>query len=521
MESIPEDEELLRDIIMSEDLLKSSTEFIGKYLPDSKLDSNEELGKMQDSLYCVLKVLEGQCNGHINSQKFMLESSWVIDRIYKLSIAKLEKKSIGLQAELVIEVLSKESDNVNEPTKAYVGRLIQKTKDHKKKLAAAKKAEIMGKMKMSSQAKPNLQMFGIEKFEEEKGMQCIVCHEGYAYKPKELLGVYVYTKPFMIKEEDFECPNKNTIGYSSVTHFNTIHLSCHGNAHRAEQSNRQPKGEWEGATIRNSHTKCNNWMPIRGGEVTSEAFIQAINKFFHNQNNIHKTTEEPFRLVIHNIKFLLRKFAYQESFSHYSKGGGPLHNMQLIPFLLQIALSLMTQKTQNLIGIIEKFREKGKALSAILEKEKIIVKGKSIEDKLNKLESNLELNVDDFIYAGSLGLLIEQKEWESLRYQFVQTAVGIATQLRQIGATVEIKGKKEEERQGLLLYNHEETKLNQGQEEVLKEIRPLLILVSIVDKFRLQIINAMPTNQDYHLELDNLLLNQHIKVYYIYIYIYT
>ena len=55
---------------------------------------------------------------------------------------------------------------------------------------------------------------------------------------------------------------------SMVTHFNPIHLSCHRNAIRAENSMRKPKSEWEGASIRNSHTRCNNWFPIKSKGVS-------------------------------------------------------------------------------------------------------------------------------------------------------------------------------------------------------------------------------------------------------------
>lgn len=76
-------------------------------------------------------------------------------------------------------------------------------------------------------------------------------------------------RDFLIKEVN---------GISSVSHFNCIHLKCHQAAARAELSLKKPKKEWEGAIIRNSHTKCNNWLPIKGkigGEMEA-----GVNKYF-------------------------------------------------------------------------------------------------------------------------------------------------------------------------------------------------------------------------------------------------
>lgn len=38
--------------------------------------------------------------------------------------------------------------------------------------------------------------------EEEKGVSCIVCHEGYTFRPNDILGVYIYTKKIKIQDEE-------------------------------------------------------------------------------------------------------------------------------------------------------------------------------------------------------------------------------------------------------------------------------------------------------------------------------
>jgi len=41
-------------------------------------------------------------------------------------------------------------------------------------------------------------------------------------------------------------------------------------------------------------------------------------------------------LAGHDVKQLLKKFAFEESFSRDTKGGGPEHNVMLIPFWIAV-----------------------------------------------------------------------------------------------------------------------------------------------------------------------------------------
>lgn len=38
--------------------------------------------------------------------------------------------------------------------------------------------------------------------------------------------------------------------------------------------------------------------------------------------------------MLHDLKILLNRLAYEDSFSRDSHGGGPEHNMHLIPFMI-------------------------------------------------------------------------------------------------------------------------------------------------------------------------------------------
>ncbi len=106
--------------------------------------------------------------------------------------------------------------------------------------------------------------------------------------------------------------------------------------------------EWEGATIRNQHTKCNNLFPILGSKVPIDAYLQCVEKYWSNLYNITARNDPPrFRLHVHDLKFLLLYFAREESLSVHSQGGGRESNIKLIPFMIQQGVHLLDQKSTS------------------------------------------------------------------------------------------------------------------------------------------------------------------------------
>ena len=59
----------------------------------------------------------------------------------------------------------------------------------------------------------------------------------------------------------------NNLAFSSVSHFNLIHISCHLAAKSADAALRQPKREWEGATLRNGEV---------GSKIGSAVYVQTL-----------------------------------------------------------------------------------------------------------------------------------------------------------------------------------------------------------------------------------------------------
>lgn len=65
----------------------------------------------------------------------------------------------------------------------------------------------------------------MEDLKEETGLVCCICREGYRYQPAKVLGIYTYTKRATLDES--EPKQRKSLGYSTVTHFNVIHVDCH------------------------------------------------------------------------------------------------------------------------------------------------------------------------------------------------------------------------------------------------------------------------------------------------------
>ena len=177
--------------------------------------------------------------------------------------------------------------------------------------------------------------------------------EGYTLRPEAVLGIYVYSKPVMVSAaiESIGSDSSDMLRvYALVTHFNCIHLACHEQAARAERNMKKPKPEWEGATIRNQHTKCNNWFPIKGPAITEDVYALAVERLCGGYEGL----ENKARNAVHDLRIMLHRFAVEESFSREAKGGGPEHNLQIVPYMVQLALHLLAQDTAYNAALVSK-----------------------------------------------------------------------------------------------------------------------------------------------------------------------
>ena len=69
----------------------------------------------------------------------------------------------------------------------------------------------------------------------------------------QVLAIYTYTIACPV--EEFESPsgggNRRTLGYSTVSHFNLVHVDCHTAAVRQMRG----RDEWESALLQNANTR--------------------------------------------------------------------------------------------------------------------------------------------------------------------------------------------------------------------------------------------------------------------------
>ena len=63
-------------------------------------------------------------------------------------------------------------------------------RQQKKRLADQKKQELLKAMKQGNKFLSEEKEKKMEIEEEEKGVKCIVCHEGYKINPKNILGIF-------------------------------------------------------------------------------------------------------------------------------------------------------------------------------------------------------------------------------------------------------------------------------------------------------------------------------------------
>merc|ERR1712054_436468 len=172
--------------------------------------------------------------------------------------------------------------------------------------------------------------------EEEEGLTCMVCQEGYTYKPDEVLGLYVFAKKVknlnisslegateerLAAEAHYPSDLLDLLPRSrascslctSVSSFNVIHLSCHVNAAKADRALKTPKNEWEGAKLRNSRASCNSLLPLYTPGVNRMTFLGAVERHFGCLSSYGDHSISRFGQIMHDIRLLMLRISYQET----------------------------------------------------------------------------------------------------------------------------------------------------------------------------------------------------------------
>lgn len=232
---------------------------------------------------------------------------------------------------------------------------------------------------------------------DEVGPSCVVCGDGFRCRPEEALAFYVYCRkvPLDLSNGSHAALGRKvyddsggdgaqghpghvdldmlTTGrsrsqsgassrsgtnccYTTVTHLNAIHLSCHKEAARVDRTSR--RDEWDGAFLRNSQTKCNNMFPVRPPvtcklEIESEdeivlkqarmSFTAAVENYFSRLSSLGRTSLPHSKAVTYDIGRGLLRFADggMTVFSEHAKGGGPHSNACFIPSMVTLSIYVL------------------------------------------------------------------------------------------------------------------------------------------------------------------------------------
>jgi hypothetical protein len=251
---------------------------------DGELALGQLVGRA--ALPFVLRMLTGLVYGHPSSQSLGAQLS-ALRPLQQLE-GMASSSRVGPLAESLLQALMLNNDEVSRAVADLRGlkkqQKKQKALDQRAKMLAqmgfasaaagpgGSKSKTAQQLQLQSSAAAHLSSFagGLDSLDESGAtrLKCSVCLEGYAYKPTLQLGFYVYNAQCVLGAGGVDdgasggSSGEESVGVTTVSHFSLIHYSCHREAAKADKKLKPPKSEWEGATIRNQHTLCNNLFPI-------------------------------------------------------------------------------------------------------------------------------------------------------------------------------------------------------------------------------------------------------------------
>ncbi|XP_026807089.1 E3 ubiquitin-protein ligase UBR4 isoform X1 [Rhopalosiphum maidis] len=326
----------LKDYILSLGVINNVIQYISRHAPTVKstLNKNNDKDEWKEfiskpSLKYILRFWTGLANGHEPTQTAV--SDECIHTVHCLEQVSSDEH-VGSLAENLLEALK-----TNPKMAEKIEQVREQTKAEKKRLAMAMRQKQLGQLGMRTNEKGQVTaetslLQQVEDLGEETGLVCVICREGYKFQPTKVLGIYTFTKRCVVEEHEVKA--RKTIGYSTVTHFNVVHFDCHMSAVRLARV----RDEWESAALQNANTKCNGLLPMWGPSVAESAYANCLAR--HNSYLQEATGQRDisYMQTVHDLKLLLFRFAQAKSFHEDTGGGGPQSNMNLVPYLMQMAL---------------------------------------------------------------------------------------------------------------------------------------------------------------------------------------
>ncbi|XP_077214481.1 auxin transport protein (BIG) [Tasmannia lanceolata] len=297
----------------------------------------------------ILSMLRGLSRGHLATQ-VCIDEGGILPLLHALEGVSGEN-GIGARAENLLDTLCDKEGKGDGFLGKKVHMLRHATRDEMRRRALRKREELLQGLGMRQEvasdggerivvSQPIIE--GFEDVEEEDGLACMVCREGYSLKPNDMLGIYSYSKRVHLGVGTSGSARGDCV-YTTVSHFNIIHFQCHLEAKRADAALKNPKKEWEGATLRNNETLCNCIFPLRGPSVPLPQYARCVDQYWDNLNNLGRADGSRLRLLTYDIVLMLARFATGALFNADCKGGGKESNSRFLPFMIQMARHLLDQ----------------------------------------------------------------------------------------------------------------------------------------------------------------------------------
>lgn len=348
--------ERLKNLIFERGIITAAIQYLKRAFPvqEKGLDQKARPEWVQalemPSVPIILSMLRGLSRGHLVTQEY-LDSEGVLPLLHGLEGVPGENE-IGARAENLLDTLADKDGKKEGFLYEKILHLRNSTRDEMRRRALRRREELLEGLGMRREvrsdggerivvSKPHIE--GLEEVEEEEaGLACMVCREGYLLRPTDMLGTYCYSKRVNVGM-GVSSHKRSEWVYTTVSHFNVIHFQCHQEAKRADASLKNPKKEWEGATLRNSETLCNNIFPLRGPSVPLAQYARCVDHYWDSLNSLGRADGSRLRLLMYDIVMMLGRFATNMSFSVDSKGGGRESNSRLLPFMIQMARHLLDQ----------------------------------------------------------------------------------------------------------------------------------------------------------------------------------
>ncbi|KAF0287067.1 E3 ubiquitin-protein ligase UBR4 [Amphibalanus amphitrite] len=333
----------LKDMFVAAGVVERALTYLRQHAPPGKkalLNTNDEQWKSflsRPALSYALRILAGLATKHEPTQLAVAaESIPIIHRLEQVS----SDQHVGSLAENLLEALrtNRQVGAVGSWGRAQMwGGYCEQYSLEKKRMAMAMRKHQLDALGMRANDKGQVAIKSsvlrqLDDISDEQGLTCVICREGYRFQPTKVLGIYTFTKRCPL--DDAEPKQRKTMGYSTVTHFNLVHVDCHMAAVRLARA----RDEWESAALQNANTRCNGLLPLWGPQVAESAFAHCLAR--HNTYLQESTGHRDvgYQTTVHDLKLLLLRFAQERSFSDDSGGGGPQSNIYIVPHLMHMAL---------------------------------------------------------------------------------------------------------------------------------------------------------------------------------------